>query len=69
MTKKDFEAIARAIAEARTLGVHMNTSEARANARASALNDATVLIADYCAADNPRFDRARFMRACGVEGE
>jgi hypothetical protein len=26
-------------------------------------------IADVFAADNPRFDRARFYRACGVEGK
>lgn len=26
-------------------------------------------IASYFAADNPRFDRARFLRACGMEEE
>lgn len=51
MTKKDFELIARAFAQ-------------------SAKNDQTRTIAyrlaDALATINPRFDRARFLAACGV---
>ncbi len=39
---------------------------------AVAMNEATrqkiaAQLADACAADNPRFDRARFLAACGVQ--
>lgn len=32
-----------------------------------ALTDVRVALADYFASDNPRFDRERFLKACGVE--
>ena len=69
MTKKDFEAIARAITEARALGRHARSPIAATigDARGDACDDCAVLIADHCASDNPRFDRARFLKACGVQ--
>lgn len=53
MTKKHFEALAAAL---RTTSLtdkdHANVSHR---------------IADVCARFNPNFDRARFLKACGVE--
>lgn len=59
MTRKDYVALARAIAEARdktrtTLG------------SGYVLSMVTVTIANELAAENPRFDRARFYAAAGT---
>jgi hypothetical protein len=51
MTKKHFIALARRIAA-------INDASARLHAAQA--------VADVAALDNPRFDRARFMAACGV---
>jgi hypothetical protein len=53
MTKKDFELIAAVL---------------RANSTETVVRERVALdFADELAATNPRFDRARFLRACGVE--
>jgi hypothetical protein len=55
MTKKDYQAIARAlysVAHGRTTGQMLLWHETRA------------AVADVLAADNPRFDRETFMLAC-----
>jgi hypothetical protein len=52
MTRKDSEAIAGAIAQAR------HDTEP--------LVYAALLIADYLETTNPRFDRVRFLKACRV---
>lgn len=54
MTKKDYVAIAAIIVE------HKNDRYRPAHTIALAL-------AGYFATDNARFDRARFLRACGIE--
>jgi hypothetical protein len=61
MSKKHYEALAAVIEE---------TKEDCAGApfAQSALKMTAERIADYLATDNPRFDRARFLRACGIEG-
>ena len=51
MTKKDFELIAATIA-------YLPAGPAR--------RETARLFADALATTNPRFDRARFLRACGV---
>ena len=69
MSRKDFEAIAAAIKGERmskpenttqqdeiALQVHYNTLDLAARS-----------LADICAQSNPNFDRARFLKACGVE--
>lgn len=61
MTKRDFELLARAIVSA--LGDCMN-SEERGGVSLVAQNIALEL-----ARINPRFDHARFMRACGFGKE
>ena len=53
MTRKHYIAIAKAIAE---LDLPKPNKAAVADT-----------IADCCQADNPRFDRARFLAACGIE--
>lgn len=55
MTKKDYQAIARAI-----YGVWSGASAAHGQT-IILVRDA---VADVLAADNPRFDRARFVEAC-----
>ena len=61
MTRRDFELIAECI-KARVMGTRETHSE-----------DALFLLAqdfaDRLRAVNPRFDRARFMAACGFKGE
>jgi hypothetical protein len=65
MTRKDYVMIAAAIRDAREavameLGEHHSRHVADA-----AMRDAANYIADGCKADNPRFDRSRFLAACG----
>lgn len=59
MTKKDYAAIAAIIRAA-------HEKEAGWRPSTSLLNIARDL-ADHCANDNERFDRARFMLACGLK--
>ena len=60
MSRKDFNAIAAAINRAAFNSVH--------NGGFAAVRDAAQQIADACADSNPRFDRNRFLTACGVVG-
>lgn len=55
MTKQDFIAHAKIIREA--------------TGSFDAVHVIALALADYYAAANPRFDRARFLTACGVEKE
>lgn len=54
MTRKDFEDIARCMAQARRETVYS----------LDALDDANERLATVLAASNPRFDRERFLAAC-----
>ena len=54
MTRKDYIAIANAICEASH------------TAPSAAIDTLAHKLADVCANDNPRFDRQRFLAACGV---
>ena len=56
MTRMHFEAIARAVRET-VYRCSLNGNQAEMLAR---------LMADTCEEFNPRFDRERFLRACGV---
>lgn len=58
MTKKDYIAIARAI----SVSERPNTSETR-----DSIDELAKRLCSIFAADNPRFDRARFLKACGVQ--
>ena len=69
MTKKHYEAIARILADVleheqddfdpQAHGVNFTTYYY--------IQDVARQLAEYFASDNPRFDRARFLSACGVE--
>ena len=68
MTRKDYEAIAQALNHARLVGAptdcanqdqYMRGADDQAYEYFSA-------IARVLSADNPRFDRAKFLAACGV---
>ncbi len=61
MTKKDFELIAKAIRDAYT-AMDEEATDHRDGTRYCAYRLASAL-----AAANPRFDRERFLTACGVQ--
>lgn len=58
MTRKDYELIARAI--------RRSADADRSTLRLAAIETVAVLLAVDLAEGNPRFDRARFLAACGV---
>lgn len=63
MTKKDFELIADALLRSRPIPI----SDIRADAmRRNVFRMAVDNVADALATTNPKFDRARFLAACGV---
>ena len=69
MTRKDFELIANAIKATRAN--HERDAAAGFQYQADfmdGVNAATYTLADALATTNPNFDRARFLKACGVEG-
>lgn len=61
MSKKHFQAIARAIHEARE--DHARRAQWESEVKET-IGDLTHRIADVLQAANPRFDRARFIEAC-----
>lgn len=62
MTRKDYEKIARVI-KARALTHCTHTDQ-----RKGEMLDLALDLAVTFQQDNPRFDRARFLKACGIEG-
>lgn len=58
MTRKDYVAVAGAICNARAGVSRLNES---------AVDYTAQCVADTLAADNPRFDREKFLIACGVQ--
>ena len=63
MTKKHFDALATALADA-----YSETFRDSDHEVAQEYVKATILkVASVCARFNPNFDRARFLAACGVE--
>ena len=69
MTRKDYIAIARAIRSEREAWVEPNNNRiAPEVTQAGALTCGYIAqrLSDVMAADNPRFDRAKFLAACGV---
>lgn len=63
MTKKYYELVAGVLNAARTV----RCSEERTY-RPAIVNEIALGLAREFAADNPRFDRERFMQACGLKG-
>lgn len=63
MTRQHFKAIADALNEVRTTVVMTRNPLL---AKHAALDAAAHNLADACAEFNPRFDRDKFLKACGV---
>lgn len=64
MTRKDYELIAKAMKEARMHAIR----EDAPSGGAFWLKAAAAEVALALAFENPRFDRERFLNACGVAG-
>lgn len=64
LSKKHYEAIARIASDNYRLGLDAKRRGAEGDwGRWMICN-----LADYFAADNPKFDRSSFLKACGLEG-
>lgn len=61
MTRKDYVLIAEAVKETTFLADGSQDYK-------MALAEVAMELANALSRDNPRFDRGRFLRACGVEG-
>lgn len=64
MTRKDYVAIAKALASARVSNFTDNPNRAL---YLNGIDNAAHRVADVMAVDNARFDRQRFLTACGVQ--
>lgn len=62
MTRKDYILIADALHQARARQFQADRAQGF-----EAIAHAAEILADVLARDNPRFDQARFLVACGVE--
>ena len=76
MTKKDYELIALGLRMAKpSRNINPYPIEAQgqkiidvyAYGKDNAWNNACKTLADYLSTDNPRFDKKRFLTACGIE--
>ncbi len=65
MTRKDYVLIADAIAIAQANPCHFFNG-GNVDAYTNGAFSVAVAIANRLAADNPAFDRARFLKACGI---
>ena len=61
MTKKDYELIARAFYNQMTSTTVFGTSEQLA------IKGTAMLLSVYLAEQNPKFNRSKFLKACGLE--
>lgn len=70
MTKKDFEAIASALKDGREAlrSAEDDADAATERMRSQVFDSMSRSLADVCAKTNPRFNRSRFLAACGVAG-
>ena len=66
MTRKHFETIAAAIAAQAATARHY--SEQERQAALDSIGGIADSIADLAEKDNPRFQRGRFLKACGIYG-
>ena len=61
MTKKDYELIADTFKQALSLGVVAGN-----NIRTETVQGVVYMMSDNLAKTNPKFDRVRFLQACGI---
>jgi hypothetical protein len=64
MTRKDFEIVATALRQGTAYACYQNSSHAR-NQHALMCNDMATSFSGL----NPRFDRSKFLKACGLDDE
>jgi hypothetical protein len=64
MTRKDYVAIAQCLSDGALINCATQADVAMNTATRSKISHQ---LAQKMAADNPRFDRARFLKACGVQ--
>ena len=70
MTRKDYEKFARALEGMTIVGEPVIYSKQKDAYLAGAKQQVKFIAEEMCsifAADNPRFDRGRFLKACGIE--
>lgn len=65
MTRKDYELIAGAVSRSR-MAKTLDADAKRRGAAEDALRLVAIDLAATLAHDNPRFDRDRFLKACGL---
>ena len=65
MTRKDYQLIANALFRARVDIIRKEPDESHKDLT-DGVGYAADWLADALASDNPRFDRAKFLRACGL---
>lgn len=70
MTRKDFVAIAEAVKDSREalIASAMPTDSPMRRRTAQVFDSLSRTLADTCSKTNPRFNRSKFLAACGVEG-
>jgi len=61
LTQKDFKTVAEIVRKSKDLIITYSTAKPYVKC------DVVDNLADYFATQNPRFDRDRFMRVCGLE--
>jgi len=66
MTKKHFKAIAEII-KYEVERSRSDISDRYLSGRHDATRDIALSLTSFCATKNPRFDRAKFLTACGIE--
>lgn len=67
MTRKDYVAIANCFSVLRSEWANRVVQDGYEEIRIGAVWQAARLIAEMMSRDNPRFDRERFLKACGVQ--
>lgn len=68
MSRKHFEALAAIVRELPhfTVGPALKGAADPEQVGENVRNGAASMLADYCASENPSFDRGRFLAACGA---
>lgn len=64
LTKKDFKALAEIVVELRKVMQSKNADDIDSWAIIYIINSLANMLADYCATQNPNFNRAKFLAAC-----
>ncbi len=67
MTRKDYELIAKALKSRMDNALGLSAAYRKTISPAEVVGMVACELADELGQDNPRFDRSRFLMACGVE--